>query len=123
MRCALFGQRHLGARPGREGPVHPERLAELTATQDAILDAAAPLVAEAGMLAYATCSLLADENATGSRRFAPVIRLELHLPAPVASGRGCRRFLHRTLDPKGLRRQSQSKDECARPRIVGIGGP
>lgn len=41
----------------------PTRLAGLTASQDAILDAAAPLVAEGGMLAYATCSLLADENA------------------------------------------------------------
>ncbi|MCC6006223.1 MAG: RsmB/NOP family class I SAM-dependent RNA methyltransferase [Rhodobacteraceae bacterium] len=38
------------------------RLAELCATQAAILDAAAPLVARNGVLAYATCSLLDVEN-------------------------------------------------------------
>jgi 16S rRNA (cytosine967-C5)-methyltransferase len=40
----------------------PDMLATLNHTQDAILDAAAPLVGDAGMLAYATCSLLAEEN-------------------------------------------------------------
>ena len=38
------------------------RLAELTATQASILDQAAKLVAPNGTLAYATCSLLHDEN-------------------------------------------------------------
>ncbi|WP_372674493.1 RsmB/NOP family class I SAM-dependent RNA methyltransferase [Aquicoccus sp.] len=40
----------------------PERLAELTRTQDRILEAAAPMVAPRGLLVYATCSLLPDEN-------------------------------------------------------------
>ncbi len=38
------------------------RLAELTTIQDAILDAAAPLVAPGGRLAWVTCSMLPDEN-------------------------------------------------------------
>ena len=37
-------------------------LAELTARQAAILDAAAPLVRKGGRLVYATCSLLEEEN-------------------------------------------------------------
>jgi 16S rRNA (cytosine967-C5)-methyltransferase len=41
----------------------PERLEALLRTQGEILDAAAPLVAPGGTLAYATCSLLAAENA------------------------------------------------------------
>ncbi|UYV39338.1 RsmB/NOP family class I SAM-dependent RNA methyltransferase [Rhodobacteraceae bacterium D3-12] len=40
----------------------PERLEELNAVQDKILDEAALLVAQGGTLAYATCSLLAQEN-------------------------------------------------------------
>jgi len=40
----------------------PETLARLNATQDAILRAAAPLVALGGRLAYATCSVLEPEN-------------------------------------------------------------
>jgi len=40
----------------------PERLADLTRTQREILDRAAALVAPGGVLAYATCSLLAVEN-------------------------------------------------------------
>jgi len=38
------------------------RLAEVTALQAQIMDEAAPLVRHGGTLAYATCSLLADEN-------------------------------------------------------------
>ncbi|MGV8986355.1 MAG: RsmB/NOP family class I SAM-dependent RNA methyltransferase [Cypionkella sp.] len=38
------------------------RLAELTEVQAQIMDKAAPLVRHGGTLAYATCSLLADEN-------------------------------------------------------------
>lgn len=41
----------------------PERLAELRAIQSTILDEVAPLVRPGGHLAYATCSLLASENA------------------------------------------------------------
>ena len=40
----------------------PERLGELTGIQDQILDAAAALTADGGVLAYATCSLLRAEN-------------------------------------------------------------
>lgn len=40
----------------------PAMLDELTRTQAAILDAAAPLVGPGGVLAYATCSLLMREN-------------------------------------------------------------
>jgi len=40
----------------------PEALARLTTTQDAILDRASALTAPAGVLAYATCSLLRAEN-------------------------------------------------------------
>lgn len=39
-----------------------ERLTELTRMQAQILDQIAPLVAQSGVLAYATCSLLAQEN-------------------------------------------------------------
>ena len=45
------------------------RLAELTALQAEILAKAAPLVAQNGVLAYATCSLLADENQDQIARF------------------------------------------------------
>lgn len=38
------------------------RLAELITTQAAILDTVLPMLAPKGVLAYATCSLLADEN-------------------------------------------------------------
>lgn len=40
----------------------PERLADLTALQSRIMDRAAVMVAPGGALAYATCSLLTDEN-------------------------------------------------------------
>lgn len=40
----------------------PEDLDETLALQDSILDAAAGLVTEGGTLAYATCSILPDEN-------------------------------------------------------------
>jgi 16S rRNA (cytosine967-C5)-methyltransferase len=47
--------------PDAKWRLTPERLAELTALQDSILDAAAPLVAPGGHLAYATCSVLREE--------------------------------------------------------------
>ncbi|SEP12659.1 16S rRNA (cytosine967-C5)-methyltransferase [Salinihabitans flavidus] len=40
----------------------PDRLSELTRVQDAILSEAAELVAPGGVLVYATCSLLREEN-------------------------------------------------------------
>ena len=40
----------------------PERLAALTQIQAEILDRVAPMVAPQGWLAYATCSMLAEEN-------------------------------------------------------------
>lgn len=40
----------------------PERLTQITAVQDQILDRIAPMVAPRGVLAYVTCSLLQEEN-------------------------------------------------------------
>ena len=48
--------------PEAKWTLTPERLAELTRTQDAILARAAALVAPGGVLAYATCSLFLEEN-------------------------------------------------------------
>ncbi|MEZ5913722.1 MAG: RsmB/NOP family class I SAM-dependent RNA methyltransferase [Paracoccaceae bacterium] len=48
--------------PQGKWALSPSRLGELVALQATILDAAAPLVGSAGTLAYATCSLLAEEN-------------------------------------------------------------
>ena len=47
----------------------PERLDELTKVQAGILDIAARLVTPGGLLAYATCSMLAVENATQIEAF------------------------------------------------------
>ena len=47
----------------------PARLAELTATQDAILARCATLTAPGGVLGYATCSVLEDENEARVRAF------------------------------------------------------
>ena len=47
----------------------PERLAELLRIQAGILDRAVPLVQPGGVLAYATCSLLTEENETQIRAF------------------------------------------------------
>ena len=46
-----------------------ERLAQLMAAQDAVLAGAAPLVTQGGTLAYATCSVLRDENDGAVARF------------------------------------------------------
>lgn len=46
-----------------------ERLGALMQSQDAVLDAAAPLVAVGGQLVYATCSVLKDENSGAIARF------------------------------------------------------
>ena len=47
----------------------PEALTRLNATQDAILDQSAPLVAEQGTLAYVTCSILRMENQMRAQAF------------------------------------------------------
>ncbi|WP_136635334.1 RsmB/NOP family class I SAM-dependent RNA methyltransferase [Pseudooceanicola onchidii] len=47
----------------------PEALERLNTTQDDILDQTAPLVAEGGTLAYATCSLLRSENEDRAQSF------------------------------------------------------
>lgn len=46
-----------------------ERLADLTVIQAEILDGVAPMVAKGGVLAYATCSLLRQENQEQVGRF------------------------------------------------------
>ena len=47
----------------------PEGLAALQGTQSAILDQAAALVSQTGVLAYATCSMLTAENDDQIRAF------------------------------------------------------
>jgi 16S rRNA (cytosine967-C5)-methyltransferase len=47
--------------PDAKWRLTPDRLADLCALQDRILDAAEPLVSPAGHLAYATCSILREE--------------------------------------------------------------
>jgi 16S rRNA (cytosine967-C5)-methyltransferase len=47
----------------------PDALGGLTATQDSILDAASALVRPGGVLGYATCSLLAEENSARAAAF------------------------------------------------------
>lgn len=70
----------------------PADLDRLTATQDAILDAAAAHVAPGGHLAYATCSLLAAENGDRVDRFlarAPGWReVARHAWSPLDGGDG-----------------------------------
>ena len=48
--------------PDAKWRLTPERLSDLVAVQDAILDRAAGLVGQGGSLAYVTCSVLRDEN-------------------------------------------------------------
>ena len=61
--CALHRHRHLAPQPRCAAtPDRAADLAELTARQAAILDAAAPLVRKHGRLVYATCALLDEEN-------------------------------------------------------------
>ena len=48
--------------PDGKWSLTPEKLENLRNTQAAILDGCAALVSQAGELAYATCSLLSDEN-------------------------------------------------------------
>ncbi len=55
--------------PEAKWTLTPGRLGELQAVQAQILDDAAALVAPSGLLAYATCSLLASENHTQIAQF------------------------------------------------------
>lgn len=48
--------------PEAKWSITPQRLQDLTGTQDAILDAAQRYVSQDGILAYATCSLFLEEN-------------------------------------------------------------
>lgn len=68
------------------------RLASYMAAQDSVLAAASPLVGSGGLLAYATCSVLADENTGTIARFAAthpdwqVINTYQLLPGPQGDG-------------------------------------
>jgi 16S rRNA (cytosine967-C5)-methyltransferase len=55
--------------PDARSRLVPEDLAELVAKQGSILDRAARLVKAAGLLVYATCSLLPEENEAQIMRF------------------------------------------------------
>ena len=48
--------------PEAKWALTPDRLQSLVALQDSILDACAALTAPGGVLGYATCSLLREEN-------------------------------------------------------------
>ncbi|MCL4188836.1 MAG: RsmB/NOP family class I SAM-dependent RNA methyltransferase [Rhodobacteraceae bacterium] len=78
--------------PEAKWTLTPARLAALAVTQAAILDRAARLVAPGGLLAYATCSLLAAENRAAVDAFLDRSRgwnlmRERHL-SPLAGGDG-----------------------------------
>ncbi|QEW20228.1 Ribosomal RNA small subunit methyltransferase B [Marinibacterium anthonyi] len=55
--------------PDGKWALTPRRLAELVTLQAQILDQVAPLVAPGGVLAFATCSVLRDENGDQVRAF------------------------------------------------------
>jgi 16S rRNA (cytosine967-C5)-methyltransferase len=70
----------------------PEKLVQLGAVQDGILDRIAPMVAVGGHIAYATCSLLEVENSVRVARFlarSPGWRLvQEHRFTPLGGGDG-----------------------------------
>lgn len=66
--CSGFGT--LRRNPDLKWRYGPERIAALAEQQLRILDAAARLVRPGGLLVYATCSLLAEENEAVAARFA-----------------------------------------------------
>lgn len=70
----------------------PERLVQLMQSQDEVLAAAALLVAPDGILAYATCSVLKDENISAVDRFVmrnpDWIVAQQHQLLPSADGDG-----------------------------------
>src|SRR5690606_35520021 len=65
--CSGIGT--LRRNPDMKWRQHPEALAELCALQTRILNSAARCVAPGGRLVYATCSLLAEENAAQAEQF------------------------------------------------------
>jgi 16S rRNA (cytosine967-C5)-methyltransferase len=78
--------------PDAKWRLTPERLKELQQMQAEVLDAAAPLVGPNGVLAYATCSVLQDENDVAIDQFLArhpewciTIRHQL-LPGPDGDG-------------------------------------
>lgn len=56
-------------RPEEKWRLTPERLAVLSAVQDALLDTAATMVRPGGRLVYMTCSVLPSENGAAIARF------------------------------------------------------
>ncbi len=90
--------------PDAKWRLTPERLAELVQLQAGILDSAAPLVAPGGVLAYVTCSLLAEENtdqtaALLARLPAGWTLLDEHALTPLDGGDGF--YLARLRAPQG----------------------
>ncbi len=68
--------------PDARWHLKPENLESLRATQDSVLDQAAPLVKLGGRLIYATCSLLPEENTERAQAF--LARHTGFRPVPVA---------------------------------------
>ena len=66
--------------PEAKWTLTPDQLVQTTQRQDAILDAAAALVTAEGTLAYATCSILPDENGARVQAFLRTDRFERNLP-------------------------------------------
>lgn len=78
--------------PDAKWRLTPADLAAVMQSQDEVLAASAPLVAEAGLLVYATCSILADENTRRVKSFCdtnPEWRIiDAHQDLPDANGDG-----------------------------------
>ncbi|SPF81342.1 RsmB/NOP family class I SAM-dependent RNA methyltransferase [Pseudoprimorskyibacter insulae] len=78
--------------PEAKWALTPERLADLNRIQRQILDTCAPMVAAGGVLAYATCSVLDEENADQVTAFLAdhpdftLERQDRHLPGPDGDG-------------------------------------
>ncbi|PXW70572.1 16S rRNA (cytosine967-C5)-methyltransferase [Loktanella sp. PT4BL] len=78
--------------PDAKWRLGPEDLAHVMQSQDEVLNASAPLVAEAGLLVYATCSILSDENSHRVQAFCQRNPdwhiIEEHQDLPDANGDG-----------------------------------
>lgn len=68
--CPCSGTGTLKSKPDILLKRKPSDIAELTATQSAILDAAAKYCKAGGVLCYSTCSVLCDENEEIGKKFA-----------------------------------------------------